>query len=90
MAAIVVGGAVILQPKFDPAGYLRGIERHRATDILCVPTMAVAILEHPDRDKYDLSSPSGRSLRRRTRPRLAVGAGREGLRRRPRSSPATE
>lgn len=36
LATMVVGGAVILQPKFDPAEYLRGIERHRATDILCV------------------------------------------------------
>ncbi|MDH6282662.1 class I adenylate-forming enzyme family protein [Prescottella agglutinans] len=56
LAATVVGGAVILQPKFDPAEYLRGIEQHRATDILCVPTMTVAILEHPDVKKYDLSS----------------------------------
>lgn len=56
IAAMVVGGAVILQPKFDPVEYLRGIEKHRATDILCVPTMTVAILEHPDVKKYDLSS----------------------------------
>lgn len=56
MATMVVGGAVILQPKFDPAEYLRGIEKHRATDILCVPTMTVAILEHPDLKNYDLSS----------------------------------
>ncbi|MFD6894693.1 class I adenylate-forming enzyme family protein [Rhodococcus sp. NPDC060086] len=56
MATMVVGGAVILQPKFDAAAYLRGIEQHRATDILCVPTMTVAILEHPDVVKYDLSS----------------------------------
>ena len=39
---------MILQPKCDPVEYLRGIEKHRATDILCVPTMTVAILEHPD------------------------------------------
>lgn len=56
MAAMVVGGAVILQPKFEPGEYLRGIEQHRATDILCVPTMTVAILEHPDVKKFDLSS----------------------------------
>ncbi len=56
LAAMVVGGAVILQPKFDAAEYLRGIEQHRATDILCVPTMTVAILEHPDVKKFDLSS----------------------------------
>ncbi|MBJ8345154.1 class I adenylate-forming enzyme family protein [Antrihabitans sp. YC2-6] len=56
LAATMVGGAVILQTSFDPRGYLAGVERHRATDILCVPTMTVAILEHPDRATFDLSS----------------------------------
>lgn len=56
LAAMTVGGAVILQPKFDPAAYLAGIERHRANDILCVPTMTVGILERPDLADYDLSS----------------------------------
>ncbi|MGH9054567.1 MAG: AMP-binding protein, partial [Acidimicrobiales bacterium] len=56
IASMFVGGAVILQAAFDPAGYLRGVERHRATDILCVPTMTVALLEHPERSRFDLSS----------------------------------
>lgn len=56
IAATMVGGAVIMQTSFTPAGYLAGVERHRANDILCVPTMTVAILEHPDRQTYDLSS----------------------------------
>lgn len=56
IAATMVGGAVILLPSFDATGYLAGIERHRADDILCVPTMTVALLEHPDRGRYDLSS----------------------------------
>jgi fatty-acyl-CoA synthase len=56
LAAMFVGGAVVLQPTFDPAAYLGGIERHRADDILCVPTMTVAILEHPDLDTADVSS----------------------------------
>ncbi|AHK36103.1 cyclohexanecarboxylate-CoA ligase [Rhodococcus opacus PD630] len=56
LAAMTVGGAVILQPKFDPADYLAGIERHRANDILCVPTMTVGILERSDIADYDLSS----------------------------------
>ncbi len=56
LAAMFVGGAIIPQTAFDPVGYFAGIERHRATDILCVPTMTVALLEHPDRDRYDLSS----------------------------------
>lgn len=56
LAAMTVGGAVILQPSFDPATYLAGIERHQANDILCVPTMTVGILERPDIADYDLSS----------------------------------
>ncbi|GAA4920273.1 fatty-acyl-CoA synthase [Actinomycetospora succinea] len=56
MAAMMVGGAIIPQTAFDPMRYLEGIERHRATDILCVPTMTVAILEHPDLATRDLSS----------------------------------
>lgn len=56
MAALMVGGAVVLQTAFDAGRYLEGIERHRATDILCVPTMTVALLEHPDVATRDLSS----------------------------------
>ena len=56
LSVMFVGGAVIPQTSFDPIGYLSGIEKHRATDILCVPTMAVAIVEHPERHRFDLSS----------------------------------
>ncbi|MGQ4618604.1 AMP-binding protein [Nocardia sp. R7R-8] len=56
IAAMMVGGAVIMLPDFDATKYLAGIERHRADDILCVPTMTVALLEHPDRHRFDLSS----------------------------------
>ncbi|MDS1114785.1 AMP-binding protein [Gordonia westfalica] len=56
LSAMVVGGAVILQTSFSAEGYLAGIERHRADDILCVPTMAVAMVESPARDSHDLSS----------------------------------
>ena len=51
-----VGGAIIPQTRFSAERYFAGIQRHRATDILCVPTMAVALLEHPARGDYDLSS----------------------------------
>lgn len=56
LAAMVVGGAIVPQTAFDPVRYFEGIERHRASDILCVPTMSVALLEHPERANYDLSS----------------------------------
>ncbi len=56
LSVMFAGGAIIPQPAFAPAGYFAGIERHRATEILAVPTMTVALLEHPDRNSYDLSS----------------------------------
>ncbi|GAA4642621.1 class I adenylate-forming enzyme family protein [Gordonia humi] len=59
LSATMVGGAVILQTKFSPEAYLAGIERHRADDILCVPTMAVGMVECPTREEYDISSLSG-------------------------------
>ncbi|MCF6388725.1 acyl--CoA ligase [Mycobacterium sp. MBM] len=56
VSVMFVGGAVILQPSFTAEGYFAGIERHRATDMLCVPTMAVAMVESPVRQRFDLSS----------------------------------
>lgn len=56
LSAMMVGGAVIPQTRFSAEGYLAGIEKHQADDILCVPTMAVAMVESPEREKYDISS----------------------------------
>jgi len=56
LSATFVGGAVIPQTRFSAESYFAGIQRHRATDILCVPTMAVAMIEHRSRRDYDLSS----------------------------------
>jgi fatty-acyl-CoA synthase len=56
IAAMFVGGAIVPRLVFTPADYFAGIERHRATDILCVPTMTVALVEHPDRLTRDISS----------------------------------
>ena len=56
LSVMFVGGAIIPQTSFSPVGYLQGVQQHGATDILCVPTMAVAIIEHPDLKQYDLST----------------------------------
>jgi fatty-acyl-CoA synthase len=50
-AAIVVPG-----PSFDPEAVLRTIEAERCTSLYGVPTMFIAELEHPDFERYDLSS----------------------------------
>ncbi|WP_340268087.1 class I adenylate-forming enzyme family protein [Sphingobium mellinum] len=46
---------VILR-SFDPAEVLRLIEQERVAWFPCVPTMAIALMEHADFDKTDLSS----------------------------------
>jgi len=56
LAVSFVGGAVIFTPQFHPREALAMIDRFRATDFLCVPSMLVAILNHPERNRYDLSS----------------------------------
>lgn len=56
LAAMMVGGAIVPRTAFDPADHFAAIERHRASEILCVPTMTVALLEHPARTEQDLSS----------------------------------
>src|ERR1700676_4459941 len=56
LSVMYVGGAIIPQTTFSAEGYFAGIDRHRATDILCVPTMAVAMIESEARKDHDLSS----------------------------------
>jgi fatty-acyl-CoA synthase len=56
LSVMFAGGAVIPRIAFSPADYFASIERHRATEILAVPTMTVALLEHPSRTEHDLSS----------------------------------
>jgi fatty-acyl-CoA synthase len=56
LSALYVGGAIVPLTRFSAERYFAGIERHRASDILCVPTMAVAMVESSVRSDYDLSS----------------------------------
>lgn len=56
LSVLYVGGAVIPLTAFSAERYFAGIARHRATDVLCVPTMAVAMVESPSKGSYDLSS----------------------------------
>lgn len=56
LSVMFVGGAIIPRTAFSPADYFASIERHRATEILAVPTMTVALLEYPGLAGCDLSS----------------------------------
>lgn len=56
LSTMYVGGAVVMLPSFSAEGYLTAIEKHGVTDMLCVPTMAVALVENPLREQTDLST----------------------------------
>jgi fatty-acyl-CoA synthase len=56
LSVMYAGGAIVPITAFSAQRYFEGIERHRATDLLCVPTMAIAMVESGIRDRYDLSS----------------------------------
>lgn len=50
------GGCLTVLAGFDPLTILRTIEAQRINCILLVPTMIYALLDHPDFDRFDLSS----------------------------------
>lgn len=56
LAASYVGGALILTTDAKPRSVLALMEKTRATDYLCVPSMLLSILHYPDLKKYDLSA----------------------------------
>jgi fatty-acyl-CoA synthase len=56
LAALFVGGACIVQSKFDPVASLEAIARHRATEALFVPTMSLAVVDAAAAGDHDTSS----------------------------------
>ncbi|MFC5822117.1 long-chain-fatty-acid--CoA ligase [Nonomuraea harbinensis] len=50
------GCTLSLVPRFDAGATLEAIERDRVTVFEGVPTMFVAVLDHPELDRYDTSS----------------------------------
>lgn len=56
--AILTHGGTVVYPNdgFDPITVLETVEKEKCTGLHGVPTMFIAELDHPDFDKYDLSS----------------------------------
>jgi len=52
----MIGGQHVMLRRFDPAALLELVERHHVTRLLAVPTIFMAVLNHRDRSRYDLSS----------------------------------
>ena len=54
--AVSVGACLTLVARFEPGKVLQVLQRDRVTIFEAVPTMYVALLGHPNKDDYDLSS----------------------------------
>ena len=52
----LLGGRHVMLRKFDPPSVLALVQRERVTRLQMVPAMAIALLNHPDFSRYDLSS----------------------------------
>lgn len=52
----LAGGRHVILKKFDPTTVLELVQRERVTHLQMVPAMVIALINHPDFVKYDLSS----------------------------------
>jgi long-chain acyl-CoA synthetase len=52
----LAGETHVIVPTFEAQNLLQIIQRERITEILLVPTMILALLAHPEIDRYDLST----------------------------------
>ncbi len=55
-AAVLSGATMTLIPRFEPTKALEILQRDKVTVMLGVPTMYVALLQHPNKSDFDLSS----------------------------------
>ncbi len=56
LVSIAIGRRMIIMYRWDAGEALKLIEKERATYFVGVPTMSLELMQHPDREKYDLSS----------------------------------
>ncbi|SDJ11408.1 Acyl-CoA synthetase (AMP-forming)/AMP-acid ligase II [Lentzea albidocapillata subsp. violacea] len=56
LACVLTGATIVPQPVFDVAETMRLIERERITVLPGPPTIFQALLDHPERGSFDLSS----------------------------------
>jgi fatty-acyl-CoA synthase len=56
MASLNSGACLVILEKYDPVNVMMAIEKERCTALYGVPTMFIAILEHPLFNKFDFST----------------------------------
>ncbi|MEQ7873779.1 class I adenylate-forming enzyme family protein [Sphingomonas sp. ASV193] len=54
--SFVIGRGMVIMPKWDAGEALRLIEKEKITYFVGVPTMSLELMNHPDREKYDLTT----------------------------------
>ena len=47
---------MVVVPGFEPVAVMQAIEKHKITSVLMVPTMVLALIDHPRFGEFDLSS----------------------------------
>ena len=55
-AVLFVGGCMVTHTQFTPQGALALIQKHKAFEMLGVPSIVMALLNYPERKQYDISS----------------------------------
>ncbi|GAA4538689.1 AMP-binding protein [Amycolatopsis samaneae] len=55
-AVLLAGGKLVLLARFDTAKVLARVERYRVTDLIVLPPLLYALMDHPAVDEHDLSS----------------------------------
>lgn len=56
LTSVAIGRKMVLMRKWDAGEALRLIEREKISYFVGVPTMSLELMQHPDRDNYDLST----------------------------------
>ena len=56
VAAIYGGRTMVMQRQFEPVEWMELVQAEKVDRVMMVPTMLKQLIEHPDFNKYDLSS----------------------------------
>jgi long-chain acyl-CoA synthetase len=59
LVSFAIGRKIVLMPKWDVAKAMALIESEKVTNFTGVPSMSFELMNHPERDKYDLSTLQG-------------------------------
>ena len=56
MAGVYGGRTLVLQPQFEPEGWMELVQRERVNRAMMVPTMLKTLMDHPRFTEFDLTS----------------------------------